>query len=716
MALTAATACDDAWNYDDRGGEGTVSFTTTVRSDVKVASRAVKSQQDLFDGPILWISNDKGVVRKYDAGDRIPASIPLVAGRYSAEAWTGDSVAASFDARWFHGLTEFYVEGGKSTNVDLVCKIANVVVSVQYDDNVAEVLSDYSMTVGHSGGTITFEGNDTRKGYFMMNSRAKDLTYTINGTLADGSEYSRTETLVAPKSATEYVLHVKYNPNDQSVGGGYFTIEIDESEVVVEDEIVISMAPVIKGIGFNLAEPVVKEAGTVGRRSVYISASADLKSVILESEYLNSLVGMGGGDFDLMGMTDDVRLALADNGVNFVYSYNEADDISNIKLNFEPELTDALTDGSYTFSLTATDANNKTTSAVLDIQINDQPVHTVEVALADIWAKSVTLYGTQTQDGATNVMFNYRARGTQAWTQAAPTASESRTTTYKLELDGLEPATAYEYTLSCTDADGNEFISDDIKTFTTAAAPQLPNAGFEEWNTGSKAYLICNSENEMFWDSGNHGSATMNKNVTVPATDVKHSGERSVKLQSQFVGVGTIGAFAAGNIFVGKFLGTDGTDGILGWGREFTARPKALKGYVKYVPATIDNNKKAPDDIKAQYPIGDMDRGIVYIALLDGSKAQSTNDYPQWPVVVKTKSSSRHLFDKDSSDVIAYGELELTEATAGDGMIEFTIPLDYRRTDLIPSSIVVTASASKGGDYFCGGPSVMYLDDFELVY
>ena len=63
------------------------------------------------------------------------------------------------------------------------------------------------------------------------------------------------------------------------------------------------------------------------------------------------------------------------------------------------------------------------------------------------------------------------------------------------------------------------------------------------------------------------------------------------------------------------------------------------------------------------------------------------------------------------------GEKLFTEATAGDGLIELTIPLDYRRQDVKPSYIVLTASASKGGDFFSGSSSSkMWLDDFELVY
>ena len=83
-------------------------------------------------------------------------------------------------------------------------------------------------------------------------------------------------------------------------------------------------------------------------------------------------------------------------------------------------------------------------------------------------------------------------------------------------------------------------------------------------------------------------------------------------------------------------------------------------------------------------------------------------------MVVKTTASGRSLFDKNADNVIAYGERVFTEATGG--MVEVEIPLEYYKTDVKASNIILTCSASKYGDYFTGGPSVMYVDDFELVY
>ena len=73
-------------------------------------------------------------------------------------------------------------------------------------------------------------------------------------------------------------------------------------------------------------------------------------------------------------------------------------------------------------------------------------------------------------------------------------------------------------------------------------------------------------------------------------------------------------------------------------------------------------------------------------------------------------------FDNDPN-IIAYGELPQEECVATDGWKEVNIPLVYRSLDRKPTHIIIVMSASKYGDYFVGSDSsVMYVDDFELIY
>ena len=703
------TACHDENELSDGGAR--VYLNASVSSDIKLASRA--GIDELKENTLIWISKkDKGLVKKFEGLSSLPANgLWLTTGEYVAEGWAGDSVPASFTDRYFTGYAPFTVSKGQSTGVNLNCKIANVVASVNYSEEIDEAISSYSLTVGHEGGELTFEGRDTRKGYFMMSSRSRDLQWTLNGTLPSGETFTRSGTIESPKRATEYTINVNYSGSETTVGGGHFSIEIDETAIEVNHEVVIRLAPFIMGDNFDITKPFYAELGKVGDHAFFVNASAQLSSVIIDSRFFMEQCGLDGNDVDFIHMSDEVRRALESHGIETVHTYDPDLDVASLRVKFSAAFNNALPEGRYDFRIIATDVKptSNRTEATFSLVVSNAPVKVEDPSPAGIWTSQATLSGGIISAGASEYGFLYRAAASRAdgdWQKAVGEVSGNTVTA---TITGLTPGSRYEYKVYADD-----FISADIKSFTTDSEQQLPNAGFEEWNTSSKTYLICTDASSMFWDSGNHGSSKMGKNVTQPDETVKHTGQRSIKMESQFVGIGTIGAFAAGNMFVGEFLGTENTTkGILGWGRPWTTRPKALKGYIKYSPQAITH---VDSDNLPDVHSGDTDSGILYIALVDDSH-KSYQSYKSYPWIVRTADPANWLFSKDKPNVIAYGERIFTEATAGDGMIEFEIPIEYYKTDIKPSNIIVVASASRYGDYYTGGQSsTMWLDDLQLVY
>lgn len=702
IAATAIVGCSNDETLLG-SGEGTIYLTTKVSTDVKAYSRA--SEDDLLESCIVWLSNSKGVVRKYNGAAQLPTGgIKLLSDRYVAEAWAGDSVPASFEHRYFKGSEEFTVTAGSNQSVSVVCKIANTAVKVNYADDVDGVLSNYVMTVGHSQGTLDFVGRTDATGYFMMNSRDKDLTWTLKGTLSDGSEFERQGTVAAVKPTTLYNINVECPATEEELGGGYLTITIDEETIDIADEIQIAAAPTMKGIDFNLNETQTGESGTIGRKAVWINVHGNLQSLVLTSDYFADRFGISGNDFDLFRMTDEsLQEAVAAAGINYIETKYPDEGVSTVKLNFGEEFTNALVDGDYSIVIAATDENGKTGTATLKIKVSADDVTTIVITPGAAWATKATITGVINKESATNPVMKYREKGTQAWTEAATTVSGRN---MQAVITGLAPATTYEFIAAC---DG--FDSSTVCEFTTETARQFPNSSFEESCSEGKVTCFYKEGDQKFWDSGNHGSATMSKMVTYLDSSVAHSGN-SLCLHSQFVGVGTLGKFAAGNIFVGQYLRTAGTNGVLGWGRPWTSRPSKLHGWVKYSPVAVSHVADGYTDLAK----GDTDNGIIYIALLDETFMHDKSETSEYPIVIAT-ASPKSLFDKNGSNVIAYGEVVYTAATAGDSMVEFTIELTYNRTDVVPTYIMCTASASIGGDYFTGGSgSKMWIDDLELIY
>lgn len=730
LASLSFSGCTDDITYDTGAGEGRILLGAVLNNDVKAISRAATTDDDLAANTLIWISNSRGVVRKYNGISEIPANgIWLTCDNYVAEAWAGDSVPAAFDKKYFKGREAFSISNGQTMQVDVECKIANVVVEVRYDDAIDNALSEYAMTVSHKAGSLTYSGrNDARKpGYFMMPSFDKDLAYTLSGKTIDGGETSFSGTIANAKPATKYVINVKYNPStsdNPDIGAGQISIEVDETEILVEDRVEIMAPPVITALNFEIDKPLTGEPGKMTEKKIWIQSTSPFKTVQIDCSAFNDVLGIKPL-IEILGMDPSFAATLEAKGFTYIHATHKGEenpDFEEIKLVFGDAFLNVIPEGEYPITITATDSNSRTTTTTINLVLTDAPVLPVEVPAnaPTTWATSLTLTGTVLKEGAEDVGFNYREQGTQQWTtvlydesrhangyrRAVSPRSLPVGATYSVVITGLKPGTNYEYQGIC-----NGFASV-ISTVATEPGTQLPNAGFEEWSSTTKPQLIYANGGEMFWDSGNHGSQMAGIDLTTPDSSIKHSGNYSAKLASQKASVMGIGKFAAGNIFIGKYIKTDGTDGILGFGRPFASRPKALKGYVRYQPGTVEFTSSDYPDVSK----GDTDKGIIYIAILD-SDAKETYEKEEWPFVVQTKKAKRHLFDHATNPhVIAYGERVFAEATSGDGLIEFEIPLEYRHNDRKASKILIVCSASKAGDYFVGGNSTMWVDDFELVY
>lgn len=719
-SLMALCSCSDEIPYDTGDGEGRLIIKTSISNDVKGSvsrgSRAGVTDDELAAKTLIWISNSKGVVRKYNGIGEVPAQgVWLLSDNYVAEAWTGDSVPASFEDKHFKAREEFSIGSGETRQLNLECKIANVVVVVDYDESVRDLVSECVFEAGHKAGKLTYEGLEAsgKPGYFMMPSFDKNISYTFTAknNLNDGA-VTKHGAIENAKPGHKYTVHISQgDPSVSEFGGALFDIEVDETEIEVAEVIEIQMEPVITGLTHDISQPIVSTGGAFDECRLWVQSTSHIEYVEVECPAFTAYLGEGQTKFGVLSMSDEVRQKLE--GYGFSYSLithkndPENPQFEEMKLRFNENFLSIFAEGEHTVTITVHDANNLTGVAHVTFTSAKMQLDPLPSASPAVWADRVTLTATILNPDATNAAIEWRRLGSQQWNRAtpavAPGARAEAGTTITATVTGLTAGTTYEYRAVCDGYESKPY------TFSTEAAAQLPNAGFEEWNTSGKAYLVYASDGTMFWDSGNHGSSTMNKNVTVPATDKKHSGTYSAKLESQFVGIGSIGKFAAGNLFVGKYLATQGTDGVLGWGRPFTSRPKALRGYVHYTPAAItDVASNAP----AEYVKGEMDRGIVYIAIVDNTKTAYNSE--SWPCVVETKTTK--LFDKNGANVIAYGEKVFEGATAGSDMVPFEITLDYRTEDVKACNIILTISASKGGDYFTGGPSVMYVDDLELVY
>lgn len=277
------------------------------------------------------------------------------------------------------------------------------------------------------------------------------------------------------------------------------------------------------------------------------------------------------------------------------------------------------------------------------------------------------------------------------WTTVSQSDVNVSGTSFSATVSQLSPDTQYDIKVS---VDGKEMSS---ASFDTTPATPLENGSLDNWHNVDKLWNPWEEGGQSFWDTGNKGATTISGSNSIPTDETCNGSGKAASLESKYL----VLKFAAGNLFTGSYVKTVGTNGVLSFGRPFSAFPSKLRFNYKYTSNTID---KVGDDA-FQYLKGRPDSCHIYIALTDWDE----------PLEIRTRPAERQLFDKNDSKVIAYGEYIQGSTTSS--YQQKDIILNYKYNNRTPKYIVVVASASKYGDYFTGGEgSKLWLDEMELVY
>lgn len=729
FSILLISSCKQEDMFDSQGvlcldssyGEENIVVARSGLSDEETETLKNNSKIRIYKGGKL--------IQKYLSWSEMPSEIFLPEGDdYTARVSTGDSVLASFTDKTYEGNEPFVITKGSKKNVTVNSNIINTLVEVVFADGWSEKTTDLTATVSVDAEDASLEfvnGEESKTGYFICPSGKEYLKYTLSGTSVNGKTF-QVEDILKDAEGNQIEINpstlytIKFNPKegeagDNNVGGGFFDLVVDETPLYKKEDVINiyrkpHMACTNNGENIDMELPWVLFSGSSISPVFTITGSTPLSAVTL-----------GCGRFTEIGLENELDLfdendksALSQKGVTVEFTNGNG----NLSINFGTALDALLADeGEINISFNAEDSyatiesevGNKTMTKELNIVVNNMTVEPLKIPIYEMWAKKVKLYG-QVIEGRTpgeDAGFMYRVKDIQTeWIKIQATPQEDGQ--YRYDLTDLSPATTYEFTMY----DGDK-VNETVYEFTTEEAAQLPNAGFEEWDeTGTVIYP--NETGASYWDSGNTGATTLGKdyNITTKDASVKHSGEYSANLASRKI----ITQFAAGNIFIGKYLETVMDfitgHGVLGLGRPFTSRPIALRGYVRYTCGIVD---EGGDEIANDSP----DQGIIYMALTDDRGTAYEYGGEKWSFIIKTKD--KQFFSKDNENVIAYGEKIWTESTQGEGMHEFVIRFNYdEKTDgktRIPTRLLLVAAASRYGDYFQGSTSSrMWLDDLELVY
>lgn len=702
LLLLAPAACSHMDEGVDGSGTGVLG-EGAVRMYVTVTGNAATRQYDpmencslkiykYLDGESGSTERSRGLVRKYDSISEMPPQIWLLAGEYAVTVEAGDMAAASALGKSYAGSADFTVEAGVVANVSVECGMLNSVVAVVFDQTVrtklphdfhAQLCIDEEYDSGRvkNGDVPSLRFDDDGEGYFIMPEGMTDICWYFYGEGDELGVVERTGRIAGVKRAVKYTLTFKYSKDPDGMLS--FEAEVDESEEVVDDTVAFSPDPTIKGDGFSTTE---EQLHISGSYTYAISALSEISEISVTAD----------GSTTQLPLTEAVQSgSMTHNGITAVRR-----DAKNYDVTLTGEFFEPMKGGAHevTIYVADTDGGDGECTTLFRTQgvlpIGDD---------YDLWYGTAQMRAEAFDPAAEHVVIEYREKGSESWT-AVEAASEGGSTEYAAQAKGFEAGAGYEYRLTLDSVPTGAQL--DVQM---PEGEQLPNADFERWSQSGAAYYPYAAGDKPFWDTGNPGATTLGAsyNLTKSDTDTRpeSQGMYSAYMHSAFPNILNIGKFAAGNIFVGKFAGTEGTNGLVDFGQPytFTARPKAMKFWYKNFSGKIDKEGDYRDADNNKVT-GQNDLMHIFIALCKWDR----------PHRVDTRDTNTFFDPRTVDGMIGCGFFETTESC--ETWTEKTLNIEYK-SDEKPNYLVIVFTCSAYGDYFTGSTqSWMYVDDVELVY
>lgn len=179
-------------------------------------------QVDAGEFAIGIFDTEHNQVLAFEKAKDMPLLIELPVGQYYVAANSNNLVPAAFDAPFYAGQsTIFAIEAQQTSQTVVDCSLANCMATIEYSDFVKANFDSWETEISVTGGSLHFDQDETRAGYFKLTPMdiASELRYnggsikTISGKIPD------------PKPKTLYRILIDASTVDGDVG---IDIAIDE--------------------------------------------------------------------------------------------------------------------------------------------------------------------------------------------------------------------------------------------------------------------------------------------------------------------------------------------------------------------------------------------------------------------------------------------------------------------------------------------------------
>ena len=549
------------------------------------------------------------------------AAVPVKEGVYDLHVTYGDESAVALDAPCYTGSAERKeVVLHQQTPVSILCKVANSLLSVVYDETSGRLFSDafetYRVTVTAGEQSASIEQGSDASVYFPAGS---SIRVTFHATLlGTGKEiaYELTgEDSFANIAAGKHLkLHLAL---DAVETGMAVTLEKVEVETVTLNETIPLEwlpAPKLSEEGFtNKTLDVYETLAPEATIRFAVSEVTGLEDISFTTEFNDATFNGLNGTYLLSDMTPEDIVHFKEAGI-ILPLVGEKTPAIEFSSDFTGKLQ-AANNGTVknTFTLNYVQANNRKNKegqpVAYTINVH-KPEFNIQVQPGNVWSKEFTIDPVEVAEGkgdaaiiADNLTYQYQDENGN-W-QACNDANRQVFTSHP-DKKTYKVRALYRGVITSNEAEV------ELET-----PMQLPNSNMEDWHTADTDwdfpnYLPYKTNQTEFWDTDNEFTfrydipfpkdwydSAYNGFPAVSYSTNKHKGNYSAELRNTAAGpVNTSSTVynsneVAGMLFTGNYTGTTSTSGANGEikideGRSFTVRPTRLRFWYTYEPYETD--------------------------------------------------------------------------------------------------------------------------------
>lgn len=227
LVVLTAVSCQQ-----EDGLKGNVGYLRiAVGTNAYVDARSVPEEYNPEQIALQILDSKNEVVQETDDWEELKEEqIRLAPGTYTIKASSNgfDGSDSGFDIPYYAGSQQVTIESGKEVTANITCTLANVKVTVNYDESFQKFASA-TVTVAselEGIGSLDFKmGDELKPGYFPVG----DLKVTVKVTNKAGTSHSQTTEITGVKARKHYILNFKVaeaggiNKPNVTINGEEFT-------------------------------------------------------------------------------------------------------------------------------------------------------------------------------------------------------------------------------------------------------------------------------------------------------------------------------------------------------------------------------------------------------------------------------------------------------------------------------------------------------------